>query len=171
MASVSALSSSNRCPKCGTTKKSGKHSCCARGGAWFKNCGDAGDKKFGHTWAEGTQVCKALGGSASVEWPLRVMFNHAGVTKYPRHTVRRRNSTQHQENMSRVDALFDAGTTVYNDCGGVVQGVVWIFVLFILCPCTYCSGFCLLVGKDHHSLCGYDKQYEIHRYCVRKTKS
>ena len=28
-------------------EKSGKLSCCARGGAWFNNCGDAGDAKFG----------------------------------------------------------------------------------------------------------------------------
>ena len=46
------------CPKCGTTKKSGKLSCCARDGAWFKNCGDAGDKKFDHTWVEGIEACK-----------------------------------------------------------------------------------------------------------------
>ena len=46
------------CPKCGITKKSGKRSCCARGGAWFRNCGDAGDAKFEHTWAEGAHACK-----------------------------------------------------------------------------------------------------------------
>ena len=45
------------CPRCGTNKKSGKHSCCARDGAWFKNCGDGGDTKFDHTWAEGIQAC------------------------------------------------------------------------------------------------------------------
>ena len=48
-----------RCPKCGAAKKSGKLSCCARGGAWFKNCGDVGDMKFDHTWAEGFQACKS----------------------------------------------------------------------------------------------------------------
>ena len=47
------------CPKCGTTKKSGKLSCCARGGAWFKKCGDGGDTKFEHTWTEGIQACKS----------------------------------------------------------------------------------------------------------------
>ena len=45
------------CFKCGTVKKSGKLSCCARGGSWFKNCGDAGDSKFEHTWVEGVQAC------------------------------------------------------------------------------------------------------------------
>ena len=46
------------CPKCVTSIKSGKLSCCARGGAWFKNCGDVGDTKFDHTWSEGIQACK-----------------------------------------------------------------------------------------------------------------
>ena len=47
------------CPKCGVTKKSGKRSCCARGGAWFENCGDPGDSKFDHTWDEGVGACKS----------------------------------------------------------------------------------------------------------------
>ena len=54
-----ALSDGNGCPVCGTSKKSGKRSCCARGGAWFKNCGDVGDTKLDHTWAEGVQACES----------------------------------------------------------------------------------------------------------------
>ena len=46
-----------RCPKCGTVKKSGKRSCCARGGSWFNKCGDAGDTNFDHTWVEGIRAC------------------------------------------------------------------------------------------------------------------
>ena len=46
------------CSKCGVSKKSGKLSCCARGGAWFKNCGDIGDSKFDHAWSEGMQACE-----------------------------------------------------------------------------------------------------------------
>ena len=48
------------CPECGITKKSGKMSCCARGGSWFGNCGSDGDgnTNFDHTWHEGIQVCK-----------------------------------------------------------------------------------------------------------------
>ena len=45
------------CAKCGTVRKSGKLSCCAPDGAWFKNCGDAGDKHFEHAWSEGIQAC------------------------------------------------------------------------------------------------------------------
>ena len=46
------------CPKCGV-KKFGKLSCCASGGAWYKNCGDTGDANFDHTWIEGILACKS----------------------------------------------------------------------------------------------------------------
>ena len=48
---------SNVCPKCGVAKKSGKLSCCVRGGSWFKTCGDA--STFDHTWSEGMQACNS----------------------------------------------------------------------------------------------------------------
>ena len=47
------------CPKCGTIGKSGKRSCCGRGGSWFKNCGDTGSTKLHFTWYEGIQTCTA----------------------------------------------------------------------------------------------------------------
>merc|ERR1712032_1428143 len=47
------------CPKCGIIAKSGKSSCCGRGGSWFKNCGGAGNTKLRHTWYQGIQACKA----------------------------------------------------------------------------------------------------------------
>ena len=46
------------CHKCVTIKKSGKNSCCGRGGSWFRNCGSAGNVKLRHTWYEGIQACK-----------------------------------------------------------------------------------------------------------------
>jgi len=46
------------CSSCAPLKKSGKLSCCARGGAWFKNCGNTGDSAFDHTWVEGIHACK-----------------------------------------------------------------------------------------------------------------
>ena len=55
---TSVITSRNGCSKCGNIKKSGKLSCCARGGAWYKNCGDEGDAKFGHTWAQGIHACE-----------------------------------------------------------------------------------------------------------------
>ena len=48
------------CPKCGTIENSGRLSCCVRGGAWFDDCGDPGDSKFGHTWLEGMRACKGI---------------------------------------------------------------------------------------------------------------
>ena len=47
------------CPKCVTIAKSGKPSCCGRGGSWFRNCGGGGNKRFKHTWKEGIYACKA----------------------------------------------------------------------------------------------------------------
>ena len=47
------------CPKCGITGKSGKLSCCGRGGSWFGNCGSAGEAKLDHKWSEGVEACKA----------------------------------------------------------------------------------------------------------------
>ena len=47
------------CPECGIIRKTGKLSCCARGGSWFRTCSAAGDTSLGHTWKEGIAVCKA----------------------------------------------------------------------------------------------------------------
>merc|ERR1712032_1119383 len=51
---------SSACFKCGIITKSGKISCCGRGGSWFRNCGSAGNAKLEHTWYEGIQACKTL---------------------------------------------------------------------------------------------------------------
>ena len=45
------------CLKCGAIEKTGKLSCCARGGSWFGNCGGADNAKREHTWHEGLQAC------------------------------------------------------------------------------------------------------------------
>ena len=47
------------CSECGTIKKSGKLSCCGRGGSWFGICRSDGNTNLGHTWYEGIQACKA----------------------------------------------------------------------------------------------------------------
>ena len=56
---ISPTKSSDECPKCGTMPNSGQVTCCARGGAWFKKCGDFGDTGFDYTWAEGVDACKS----------------------------------------------------------------------------------------------------------------
>merc|ERR1711934_354825 len=55
------------CPKCAAIKKSGKLSCCAPGGAWFKNCGTIRNSNTDHTWVEGMQACKDVVGLFSVK--------------------------------------------------------------------------------------------------------
>ena len=72
---------SSVCSKCGTFKASGISSCCARGGSWFEDCGDAGDDNFGHTWFEGTQACKGhLTASESICITLQTMVYAAPAT-------------------------------------------------------------------------------------------
>ena len=60
------MSVSPVCLKCGIIKKSGKTSCCGRGGSWFRNCGGAGVSKLRHTWYEGIQTCKTRPQSKAV---------------------------------------------------------------------------------------------------------
>ena len=52
------VSAINSCPNCGMFEKSGRVSCCAPGGAWYKNCGGASDINVGHSWIEGVEACK-----------------------------------------------------------------------------------------------------------------
>ena len=47
-----------RCSKCGIIGKSGKLSCCGRGGSWFGTCGSDGNSNMAHTWSEGVRACK-----------------------------------------------------------------------------------------------------------------
>ena len=50
--------SPSMCSQCGKFPKSGRVSCCAPGGAWYKKCGESGGGNFDHSWSEGTNVCK-----------------------------------------------------------------------------------------------------------------
>ena len=59
MSVTTAAAIGSVCHKCGTIEKSGKHSCCGRGGSWYKNCGAAGSANSDHTWHEGIRACKA----------------------------------------------------------------------------------------------------------------
>ena len=56
--SVIATKRGRRCPNCGTNK-SGKLTCCARGGSWFRKCGNPGDPNFEYTWNDGYSSCKS----------------------------------------------------------------------------------------------------------------
>ena len=88
------------CSTCGTAKKSGKLSCCARGGAWFKNCGDVGGTQFDHTWAEGIQACKGL-----LKPSLQVILRNVGVIVNPLNTTRVRHGTQQGTESPRTNGI------------------------------------------------------------------
>ena len=93
LASTTVIST---CSKCGIVKKSGKHSCCARGGAWFKKCGDVGDTKFNYTWHEGMQACESEWSGdlfvrcvdAACRAALLCCRSHDVLTVYPQEQVR-----------------------------------------------------------------------------------
>merc|ERR1711937_865236 len=53
-----ASSGAGTCGACGIERKTGRPSCCARGGDWFKQCGKANAGKP-HTWDDGIQACGA----------------------------------------------------------------------------------------------------------------
>ena len=128
--SLPALSDSKGCGKCARTKKSGKNSCCARGGAWFKNCGDAGDTQFDHTWAEGIQACKDVVGASSVELPLQAILHHAGIIDHTTNTAQPEHGAKRLTYMYPPDSVSDAGTWSV-DRVRLAKVVVCICVLFI----------------------------------------
>ena len=108
-----------RCVSCGTIKKSGKHSCCARGGSWFKNCGNVGDTKFDHTWFEGILACGLV--SDAVQVPGIAFLIRMKATNDTHNTTRK------QANIN------SALTTDPKDCVVMVKVVVvCICVLFIV---------------------------------------
>ena len=87
---------SHGCPACGIIKKSGKHSCCARGGAWFKNCGDTDDSKFDYTWAQGIKACQGFTASVTAKAHLQGVLYKPRVITYPLQTTRAGNGNQQQ---------------------------------------------------------------------------
>ena len=119
--------SSNECPKCGISKKSDKYSCCARGGAWFQNCGDAGDNKFDHTWVEGIQACKDYESSLLVNSPLQTVdLPLLNITQL-------RNVNQQQIRIiNRGDSISNAGITESQDHFGLTKVVVCVCAWFVL---------------------------------------
>ena len=118
------------CAKCGTAKKSGKLTCCARGGAWFKNCGNAGDIQFDHTWAEGIQACKGYAGSISVKSPLQGIGSLLNI-------IPPRNTTRHQtKNTYRPNGMFNATTSNTDDIVGLARVAVDTCVLLLVIVVT-----------------------------------
>ena len=130
-ASSSAVNSSG-CSKCGTIMKSGTLSCCARGGAWFQKCGDAGDTNFDHTWVEGIQACKGFASSFPVKPPAPAMLHHErAIAQTLNFTLKRHSTQQQQTNTYLADSLFDADITNCRGCIEIPKIVVYISIVFI----------------------------------------
>ena len=94
------------CPKCAINKKSGKSSCCVRGGAWFNKCGEPGDSKFDHTWFEGNRVCK---------------YSHQHPAAAADQTID-----------SGTDEVNSAGTTIHENCGEIKKIFLFYFLFIII---------------------------------------
>ena len=138
------------CPKCGTIQKSGKDSCCGRGGSWFKNCRSGSNTKLRHTWHEGILACKTRKGvrlrqsnvaqqlNSSYLYGISMRKSKAVTTASETFTLTPVNtstststsnvSTKMSENTSTKQATkYDAGTTSHIS---TTTFVVLLFVMF-----------------------------------------
>ena len=105
------------CGKCGTVNKSGKLSCCAHGGAWFKHCGGAGKTKVAHTWVDGVEACEGF--VTSVDTSLKVTpQRHAEVIAYMVNASKTLNAIQYQKNTSGGGDMFNVDATACRDWVG-----------------------------------------------------
>ena len=129
---LSAIPSSNVCPKCGYIKKSGKLSCCAHGGAWFKNCGDVGDRKVNHTWIEGVKSCKDFLSSASVESSLQAMFHNVKVNPHLLNNTKSEDGEDERITMYRLSGVSYSNIDDFKGCVGLAQMLVSMSILFII---------------------------------------
>ena len=129
--SLYAATTSDGCRKCGIIKKSGKRSCCARGGDWFNNCGDDGERSFGHTWAAGIQACKGFPSSSSVDSSLQVNIHRGGNFALLRNHSDIRNARQHRASMRDPLSASIAGSANLNNCARLARNTVCVCVLFV----------------------------------------
>ena len=122
------------CPKCAAIKKSGKFSCCARGGAWFKNCGMFVTKNVDHTWVEGVQACRGFSGSSSGAKLRSQVILHHEKTQSQQNVTRDRSGTQQHIPHSIDDDMSDADTTDCEGCHSLAKIILFdsISILFLL---------------------------------------
>ena len=129
MTSPSMVRSKETCSTCATIKKSGVLSCCARGGTWFKNCGDESNTQFAHTWSEGIQACKAFAISFALNVPLEDMIRHVEVYSRPIDSNKPRNNTQQQTDNYRSIGISNAENSKLEGRVGLSQVFVCISIL------------------------------------------
>ena len=114
------------CPKCAVNKKSGKHSCCASGGAWFNNCGANGNSNSEHTWLEGLQACKDVTSLFSVKAEAKFVMKQTNTTQLSNDVE------QHIVDHTSV-VVHDAPTANSGDNNRLSYIVVLTSVLLIEC--------------------------------------
>ena len=95
------------CLKCGTFAKSGRVSCCAPGGAWYKNCGGVANKDVDHRWFEGVEACKrkcnvegTCGRFFIGDFYTFLVFVHLNVLTYKHQQSRRRLAAPYAPNVA-----------------------------------------------------------------------
>ena len=84
------------CSQCARVKRTSRYSCCARGGAWFNNCGGS-DSSFDHTWSEGLQACRHSTGLLSAQGQLNKTY------VIPQYSQKTTNSNVRAVNGKRYD--------------------------------------------------------------------
>ena len=97
--------SSPVCSKCATFQNSGKRSCCARGGTWFKDCGNRGDPNSSHTWIEGIRACNELESASSGEAVVHSMLHHEKASVRTANTTHQRLFSRSQNISQQVTAF------------------------------------------------------------------
>ena len=128
-----------RCPKCGSVRKSGRLSCCARGGAWFQKCGDVADTNVGYTWAEGFRACDY--GFTSTRWfmieaPLQA--RHDRIIVQPINATEQRNDTRKDNDDIHPSDNLSAGETADGeDRIELAKTAAFTSLLLIICTCRY----------------------------------
>ena len=144
--SLSVSSSGSGCAKCGITKKFDKRSCCARGGAWFKKCGDRGDTQFDHTWAEGIQACKGFGTTSSIK---TAMLREMRTIAYSRNIAQPQNCTQNHSNIHHIDGMSTAGTTDSVARANVTVCICFSITFFVFSDSV---SFLLRLNRKRHKI-------------------
>ena len=104
-----------------------KYNCCARGGDWFKNCGDAGDTKFDHTWVEGVQACEGYA-SLSLEGHAT---RHEEIISQPIKISTPQNTTKQKTRIQLSDSMSNAGGSKLIELAKFIAGAYALFVVSI----------------------------------------
>ena len=120
---------SNECPKCATIKKSGKLSCCARGGTWFKKCGAVGDTNFDNTWVEGINACNSFADSFFTR--TLAQARHDRLISQSTSTIEQRHAAQQDDNIYPPSDFSDADTADCKDHVSVPKIAVFISSLLM----------------------------------------